>query len=77
MPGTDTRVLPNEYEVDSAVRIIFDTLCDRDLSDAAEVKRRMDEYEGDFWSDFLGPAIDQAEGVLFPDGPIEIGGEDA
>lgn len=55
-----------EYPYDAGMQMAYDTLCDREVADPAEIKRRMDAYDGDFWMDYFGPIIDQIERDLFP-----------
>jgi hypothetical protein len=54
------------YPHDAGAQLVFETLCDREVATAEEIKTRIDAYDGDLWFDFFGPMLDQIEAVLFP-----------
>jgi hypothetical protein len=56
---SESKKLPIEYDVDTGVAMVFDTLCDRG-HDPEHIVKLLDNYGGDLWMEIFGPAIDRA-----------------
>lgn len=57
--------MADTYPRDAGMQLAYETLCDREVADPETIKARLDAYDGDLWSDFFGPVIDQIEDALF------------
>lgn len=59
----ENNIKPQDYDSDTGVAMVFDTLCDRGFN-AKQVAKLLDEYDGDLWMDVFGPAIDDAADLI-------------
>ena len=59
----ENNIKPQNYDSDTGVAMVFDTLCDRGF-DPKQVAEAIDEYDGDLWMDVFGPAVDNAADLI-------------
>ena len=53
------KLKPQDYDTDTGVAMVYDTLCDRG-HDPDLIVELLNGYDGDLWMDVFGPAVDRA-----------------